>query len=157
MAIGCNFICDNENCEHHGKMISLTGPWPMIAVDHTIDILSTGSINDREIAYAQTLKNQGREFMCLTLPRTESTYKLEIEASRIQKWCGNCNIISVFEAKDQDEVEEISTREDTCMGCETEILINFMDAVQDGIQCPFCQTTMKQERWFANDDDGAWI
>ena len=145
MAVGCTFICNNDQCEHCGKSIELTGPWPMANMDDILDVLEEE--NSQYLSEFQSLKEHGREYACLTLPDTNN---LLIEAFRIQKWCQKCHLISVFEVH-PDEVQDVSNREDVCMKCETETLMSFTNAIDVGIQCPFCHSNMVQKRWYANE------
>ena len=146
MAIGCNFLCDNENCEHCGKSIVLTGSWPMVSIDKMIFSLEKDDPFNQLDEFKKLQENE-RQYICITLP---NMYDLEIEAYRIQKWCHRCNLISVFET-DPNDLEEVSERSDICMSCEKETLTTFQECVRDNIECPFCKTVMKQERWFVND------
>ena len=141
MAIGCNFICDNENCEHHGKMIVLTGAWPMASIEQMI------AAADEDKDDLEALRDHERLYACLTLPRK---HEIKTEAYRIQKWCSKCNLISVFETQPED-LEEVSDRTDICMSCEKENLMSFATAIEKGVKCPFCKTAMRQERWYVNE------
>ena len=148
MAIGCNFICDNDKCEHHGKAIVLTGPWPMASIDEMILLFEREGDEDHA-NHLKAMQENEREYACITLP---DTYGIEPKAYRIQKWCDKCHIISIFESE-LDDVYEVTSRADICMNCEETALTGFQHAINYGIDCPFCKERMKQERWYANEQE----
>ena len=162
MPAGCDFICDNKECEHNGKGIVMTGPWPLGNIDKIIDARNVAKMEDFRTTLIK-LKTEGRNYACINYPNVN---EVATEGYRIHKWCPNCPCLWTYDAMIQDnednkDIEE--TAEETiqkaidgadlpgnCPKCETKLL-TFTEVVEEGVICPFCKEKMKTSTWFSNE------
>lgn len=85
---GCDFICDNEECEHKGKGIVLTAPWPLGNIDKIIDARNVVKMEE----FRETLMNlkvEGRLYACINYPNVDA---IVTEGYRVHKWCSLAHV-----------------------------------------------------------------
>jgi hypothetical protein len=157
---GCDFICRNPECEHNGKGIVLTSPWPLGDIDEAINV------SDADFkAELENFKRQGSKYACISLPNTN---KLNALGYRIHMWCNKCvcdwkydaiipeNIVYDFDFNvDKIKIAMDNTNIPTsCPTCK-EKLYTFMELIDDmgnGIDCPSCKVKLQKNMWFANEN-----
>jgi len=149
MPAGNDFICKNEECEHQGKGVVLTAPWPMGEIDKVVDTVDSKALREGIVK----LKDEGREYACITYPNVD---KIDTVAYRVHKWCPNCPCLWSYDAIIQGENEpleetlEKAELTEKCPKCETE-LMDFHEVMEEGIKCPYCKDDMRRSAWFSNE------
>jgi hypothetical protein len=146
MPAGCDFVCENNLCECFKKGFSITSPWPMGNIEDVIEASSDIGFKNALL----NLKNQGRNYACITLPNVDN---IEIKAYRINMWSNEANCIWQYDINyDGEEIEELIENPlipDKCPKTSCE-LWNFETIIKNEILCPHCKQIMKQTRWFTN-------
>ena len=152
MPAGSDFVCNNDTCEHCGKGLIITAPWPMGYIDKIVD--APNVVKHKEFREGLIkLKTDGHEYACINYPNVD---EIETEAYRVHKWCPSCPCLWTYDAEidmDGKTVEEIindANLPETCPTCETELL-DFNTVVEDGINCPACKVEMDMNPWVSNE------
>ncbi|MFA5312797.1 MAG: hypothetical protein WC375_05660 [Methanomassiliicoccales archaeon] len=153
MPAGCEFICHNEKCEHHNSGFGLTAQWPLGHIGLVINQASV-RLNSNFRNGLIALKDSGRKYACISLPNIEG---IEVAGWRVQKWCKKCMRIWQYDAiKNGNETmeEAISNASipDVCP-IEGEVLLSFNEVIEQGIDCPHCNQTLFQSRWFSSETE----
>lgn len=152
MPAGADFVCENKECEHHGKGLVVTAPWPMGEIDKIIDAPNVAKIKSFQNEIIK-MKEEGREQVCITYPNIDD---IDTVGYRVHRWCSNCPCLWTYDAMVEDEN---NTMEDTveksdipekCTKCDTE-LTDFNALIEEGIICPYCKEEMKMNTWFSNE------
>ena len=154
MPAGCDFICENEDCEHCSKGTVITGPWPIAKIEKVINAPNVKEKVEfkKEII---DLKNKGRKFACITYPNVSD---IKIEGYRIHKWCDNCPAVWMYdvlltqEADTLEKALEIAELPSECPQCKNKLL-NFEELLEEGMYCPHCKQEMEQSRWMSKEYD----
>jgi len=151
MPAGCEFYCNNEECEAYRTGFTITAPWPMgniCIVVNSSKVKQNPDFKNHLIAS----KRNGRKFACITFPDPDD---IEIEAYRVQYWSPKA--ICVFEydveASDEEELIDNLPYADIPDNCPQTggPLLGFNDVVNEGILCPHCGERLSQNRWFTNE------
>lgn len=150
MPAGCEFICNNVECQQNKAGFSISAPWPLGRIELILANINPNMPNQGDYkAQLQKWRDEGRKFACLVLPNTAN---LPIVALRVNMWDDVKKCIWNFdvELKEGDTVETAIEREVPKTSQEGNPLIPFTEVLKNGIKCPFCGKDMKQSRWFAN-------
>lgn len=155
MPAGCDFICNNTNCEQYRNGFVITAPWPMGQIELVISSISKSLVikpNNKDILdKIIEQKNNGRKYACIIYPNNDCIEKV---AYRVQLWStlAKCIWEDDVEAKGQDLTESISIANlpSTCPKTGG-TLYSFNEVTKDGIYCPFCGEKLQQSRWFTNE------
>lgn len=152
MPAGCDFICENKECDNYNSGFVMTSPWPLGNICLVIN-QSGVKLNDKFREELIRLKNEGRKYACINYPNTEN---IEIEGYRIHKWCQKCNRIWQYDVmlRRHDDTFEEALKEanipETCSE-DGEKLMDFNESLSNGIKCPKCNQDLKQSRWFSKE------
>ena len=154
MPAGCDFVCKNEECEHTGKGLVVTGAWPMGDINKIMDAPNVAK-NEVFREGLIRLKANGRKYACITYPNVD---EIGTEGYRVHRWCPNCPCLWTYDALVEDENETIEETianakvPDICPSCQTK-LMDFNDLVDEEgvIACPTCQKEMQKSTWFSNE------
>lgn len=157
MPAGCDFICDNPNCEQYKNGFIIAAPWPMGQIELIISALSTTAafkpLNKNLLDKLIEYKNEGRKYACITYPNTSH---IETIAYRIQFWSPNAKCINNYDVelngKTLTEAMAYSNLPSVCPRTNGPLL-SFTEVTKEGIDCPFCGIKLKQSRWFTNEDN----
>ena len=150
MPAGCDFICQNYLCEHEGKFIVLTSPWPMGNIGCVIESLE----NENHPSLVQTLKEKeklGTKYACIQLPNEK---KVETLAYRLNFWHPIQKIVCEYHLELKGRTLEEALKGPTVpVFCpeSKEKLISFNEILGQEIECPHCDVIMNQIRWFTNE------
>jgi len=151
MPAGCDFICKNKKCEHFDTGFVFTAPWPMGDIDEIVnspEIANTKELREEILK----LKDSGREFACITFPNTS---EIETECYRVNLWSPGANCLWQYEVQlDGNSVSSAIKEADLPKECPRSgsKMINYREALNDGINCPHCKKELKQFRWFTKED-----
>lgn len=147
---GCEFVCKNEDCKAKDTGFTITGPWPLGRIELVIENYQVKKMTDfRNQLLAQ--KKDGKRYVCIPYPNNTD---IPIEGYRVQKWCNACKCVWSFDvmlsetAKDFESAKKEANISDSCSKCggETD---EFSKTQQEGLDCPCCNTKLKQYRWFS--------
>jgi len=151
MPSGCDFICNNEECEQYNNGFVITSAWPL----GNVALIINGSEVKKNESFRASLiklKNEGRKYACITLPNIED---IPVVGYRFNLWCAKCNCIWNHDVMSAGEtIEDILSKKllpEKCPKCD-EPLKSFEDVVEDSIPCPHCNEELKQSRWFSNEN-----
>jgi hypothetical protein len=148
---GCDFKCKNEKCGCYKKSITLHGPWPLGKIDDILDV------TEDEMAAQGLLKMKlnGFEMAKINYPDPSG---IKAVAYAHERFCSTCKRIQMFDRKfeiidsENDENSIIEKEEliipDNC-DCGTEY-VDIEKAIENGINCPFCDEELEDNRWFVN-------
>lgn len=64
MASGCDFICQNEKCEHYKKGIVMLAPWPLGDIDKIMTLPHVVKNKDF-LKELQGVKDSGQKYSCI--------------------------------------------------------------------------------------------
>ena len=152
MPAGCEFFCNNEECEQYKSGFVLTCLWPLGDIDEIIDARNVSKIQDFRDGLIKR-KSEGRKYSCIIYPNVN---EIETKGYRVNRWCNKCKRILEFDvlledgAKTFEEAIAKKPTPTTCSGCNEET-VSFEQAIEDGIDCLFCKKKMKSSRWFSNE------
>lgn len=142
MPAGCEFICNNENCNCYKSGFTMTGPWPMAKIEIII-----ANMNPRNEVQEQVRKNlikmkdEGRKYGLINFPNEN---KLTTNAYRVSLWSEDAKCIWNYDIPSEEYENWIQPQECPKTGGK---LIPFKDVVENGIKCPSCGEELKQSRW----------
>jgi len=156
MPAGCDFICNNSECDQYKNGFVITGPWPMGQIELIISSLSKSLIvkpaNKNVLQQIINQKNQGRKYACIVYPNND---KIKTIAYRIQLWSPDAKCIWDYDIECDNETlcENIAKANLPIMCPKTSgPLFTFNEVTRDGIVCSFCGEKLQQSRWFTNED-----
>lgn len=151
MPAGCDFICNNTECEQHKSGFSLTAPWPLGKIELIISNINTRLPNQDEYkAQLQQWKDEGRKLASLILPNSN---KIPVEGYRVQMWDDAKNCVWNYDIiLAEGETIEDATKREVPTEVEGRKIKSFNKAIEDGIKCPYCKQPMMQSRWFSNNE-----
>lgn len=157
MAItGCDFVCKNEGCQHKGCGVVLTSPWPLGDIDKVI--ASQKISNNAQLKKdLMGLKEQGRQYACISLPDAEN---IPIVGYRIHMWCEKCPCDWTYDAMipekfEGDIIQDAIKNADIPENCPTcnDKLKAFSELIAqdaEGIRCTSCKSRLVKNVWFSN-------
>jgi len=152
MPAGCDFVCKNDDCDYYDTGFTITGPWPMGEID---EILESKSVKELPKLQDQirNLKDTGRDYACITFPNVDN---IEIQRYRVNLWSVDEKRLYQYDVfvEDGDNVTtaiEKSNLPDKCPNTGSKML-NYREAVKEGIECPSCGLALNQKRWYTNED-----
>jgi len=155
MPVGCDFVCNNEDCIAYDTALTITGPWPMGDIDAVAN--SSKVSKHKEVKeFLEKIKEQ-RKYACINYPDPDD---IEIKAFRLQKYCRECRVVWSFDYvpsvdKGEKKLEELLAENDPtpkeCSQCNGPIM-TLPELTEEGMQCPHCLKTLKQLRWYVNED-----
>ena len=147
MATGCDFICDNKNCEHYKKSITLLGSWNLTDINDVIE-----NTNDENLKkHMEWKKQHGQKHACIIYPKMQDA---TIAGVRIQTICDQCYIIYENDILN-DNIDSKNIIE-KCKKCDSELktinnFVNSEDDKEEHLLCPHCKYPMKKQVWFSNE------
>jgi hypothetical protein len=150
MPAGCDFICKNDLCEHEGKLIVLTSPWPM---GNIRDVILSLDQNEYPVL-VQTLSEKeihGVKYACIQLPNDHS---VETVAYRLNFWHPKQNMVCEYHLELNGRALEEALKDPkipTLCPETNEKLVSFEEMVEDDICCPYCNEPMNKTRWLSNE------
>jgi len=149
MPAGCEFSCDNVDCEHVGKGLTVTGPWPIGDIDL---IIESEEVNAKPEFKEELVRQRGEglRYSCLNYPNASD---VPIVGYMIEQWCCNCKCtwrsnVTLQENETIEEIIEIGVSK-KCPKCDGDLL-SFDEIIKSGIFCPSCYHEMNTNRWFTN-------
>lgn len=152
MPAGCEFICNNESCEHVRKGFSITAPWPLGRIEL---LINAPNIKNKKLFRDNliNLKNDGRKHACIIYPNEAN---VKTEGFRVSYWSPEAKCVWQYDVLviNREDLEEAirndSNIPDSCpkTGCK---LLSFNEITEEGIPCPHCGEKMLQSRWFTNE------
>ena len=155
MPNGCEFTCNNEDCEQHRAGFIINGAWSIgniCLVMNASNIRHNKPFRDGLIK----LKNEGVKYACITMPNNDD---IPVLGYRLQKWCPTCKCIwnndLLLETPEQtyeEALEKSNLSDSKCPKCSGEVL-HYDQIVEEGIECPFCNVKMSQSTWFSNEQE----
>lgn len=150
MPAGCDLICKNDFCDHVGKFIAITSPWPMGKIQEVIASLSLEE-NSLLIYNLEVKQNEGCQYACITLPNDKD---IEVLAYRINYWHPKelmvCDYHLELKGRSLEEALKDPSIPTKCPESKVD-LISFEELLDVDIHCPFCNENMKKVRWFINE------
>lgn len=148
MFAGCEFTCKNQQCIHHNKSISLTGPWPMGDIEKVIQSEQVKKTPDLQ-EYLKRQAKEGKQFACINLPDYDNIPVLKY---RYQYFCQHCLIIheDIMDYNNEANNNKILF----CSSCKEKTL-SFQDCLDEGLFCPNCKNKLTQKRWFSQNNKNA--
>jgi len=155
MPSGCEFTCDNEECEQYRAGFIVNGPWPIgniCLIMNASNIRHNKSFRDGLIK----LKDDGVKHACITMPNNED---IPVLGYRVQNWCSQCTCIwnndlalEFSEQTFEEALENSDFNDFKCPKCSGDTM-TYDQIVEEGIQCPFCDVKMSQSTWFSNEQE----
>lgn len=152
MPAGCEFICQNKMCEHYNKGFNMTSNWPMGRIELIINapnVKKSPSFRDGLIK----LKNEGRKYACITYPNVS---QIKTEAYRVQLWSNDAHCLWQYDIESDEEtnLSDLINQEKLPKVCPKTggEMWTFDQTTKNGIICPHCGVTMRQDRWFTNEE-----
>lgn len=148
---GCEFVCKNAECKEYEKGFVVNSIWPLGKIEL---IISSSQIEKNEDLkrHLVFLKDNGEKFAPIQYPDPDN---IEVVAYRVSRWSpeGKCiwkydfelNGRTIEEAVKQDEIPTKCQK----TGCETK---DFLQVIEDGIDCPHCGNKMWQNTWFCKSE-----
>jgi len=148
MPAGCDFTCNNEDCEYFDTSFTMIAPWPMGKIDDVINSSRVGEFPDLKGKMIQ-LKKSGRDFACITFPNTDN---VKVQCYRITLWSVEGHCLWQYDVPLNGESVSSAIKKanlpDKCPTTGSE-LINYKESIKRGIDCPKCGKQLKQNRWFS--------
>lgn len=150
MPAGCEFVCKNDKCEQFKNGFSITSPWPMGRIELVINSKKVKNNNDlRE--YLIKMKNNGEKLACIQLPDDDD---IPVVAYKVSFWSKDAKCIYSYpvETTSLDNFEEALEKANLPTKCEKTgcELRGFDDLTKKGMECPYCNEKLTQNRWFTN-------
>jgi len=158
---GCDFVCQNEQCQHKGCGVVITAPWPLGDIDKVIGAknLMKNPVFRQELG---NLKKQGRKYACISMPNDD---KIPAVGYRIHRWCEKCPCLWTYDAiipegqKADGSEESINAAMTSsnipvnCPTCDTKLksYVEVINENGDGILCTSCKTRLQANVWFCNE------
>ena len=141
MAEGCDFHCNNKDCNNFGKVIILHGIWPTKNIDEAID---ESEDPERKEALVHR-KEEGRTTALFVFPQDN---KKNPVGYRMQFYCPSCLRIEDFDCSpDREQAYKLYKFPPICEACNGS-RISLNTAIMDGIYCPLCLTRLHCFHWF---------
>ena len=154
MPAGCDFVCENENCEYYKLKIQISGTWPIAKIDKVIE-----SKKIRGTSYEENLrklKKDGKEYACVVFPNKDVLF---FDGAKIERFCSKClkritSFLMFPYSIGHKKFDRVFTREfkksglkSKCGDCGSKIF-DLQKMIKKGIKCPKCGVETKQYRWF---------
>ena len=150
MPAGCDFVCRNEDCECFDTGFTITAPWPMGNIDDVLGSSKIQSLPDVKESL-ELLKKAGRQHMCIAYPNED---KIETKCYRVNLWDSGNKRILQFDVIKEDDKDLATSIKDANLpnSCSSGSKVkDFTEIITDGINCPYCENKMQQEKWFAKE------
>jgi hypothetical protein len=160
MPSGCEFLCDNVNCQNYGSGFTMHDFWPVASIS---DLLShppeTGYPEGFVKAMEQRL-HEGRKFGIVFYPLQEG---IDLKGIRVQLWQQDPPTIidedieveglsEEIEKKGEKVMDEIVTgmrmRREFKIRRDGYVLRTYRECFHGGIPCPSCGQVLSKRNWF---------
>lgn len=156
MPAGCDFICQNSQCEQNGNGFVITGPWPMGEIELVISSMTKSLVvkSNLKDVLDKVIDNKknGRKYACIVFPNNDN---IETVAYRVQLWSPEAKCVWDFdlEVKEEPDVAEMIKANNLPILCPKTSgpLLSFSEVTKNGIDCPYCGEQLQQSRWFSNE------
>ncbi len=153
MPAGCEFICRNQSCKHHGCGFTITSPWPMGRIELVLNAPNIKKVTDLRQQLID-FKNEGRKYACITYPNVS---RIKTEAYRVHMWSNDAKCLWQYDAVIDDpseSLEQTISNANIPLKCPNTDgdLWDFNTTIKNGIFCPHCNIPMQQDRWFTNEE-----
>lgn len=152
MASGCDFICQNEKCEHYKKGIVMLAPWPLGDIDKIMTLPHVVKNKDF-LKELQGVKDSGQKYSCINYPNTKN---IQTVGYRVHLWCQQCPCLLSYDVMLSDKITSADSALNEapikCPQCTSRLkpLIDLL-GTDDGIYCPHCKQKMEKNTWFSNE------
>ena len=140
---GCDFICENEECEHAAKGIVVIGPWPLGEIEYILEHANIKHNKDYQNQLNELLK-EDRKYSCIPMPNNTD---IAVIGYRLQKWCQNCPCLWTYDLLLEDPNETLEETiamgveqglvKEKCPKCENHLIEHKKGKVRR-FWCPYC-------------------
>jgi hypothetical protein len=142
---GCDFICNNDECEYYSTGFTMTGPWPLGDIDEVIESVENNSSESDLVSRLKENKGLGDELAMIPLPNEASVKYKKIRKSF---WDDSKKRIYYLDC----QPEEGNKARTHYLERSISSMLSFEEAIKVGINCPSCGNALNQKRWFSKEE-----